>query len=230
MFVRTSIQCDESTHSLAGWNEWGRRSGGSPRLQAMGLRHRPNDGLLALVRPALKRILIYEPYSPHINVGASTLESKPLRQRKALRGNRMSDWHPVPRDHRPGPPRDLSFRARGCSRFPLQILVEPRNCSLQRVDLVFAFGEAVTFSRIVVGVHRASFFLQNLYYLLGFFLRHANIVLALQHQQRRFLIADVLDRRRRFEIRRGLFLDRPSAFSRTAATWDLRVATWCTSR
>ena len=86
------------------------------------------------------------------------------------------------------------WRVRCASLLPHQILVEPRNCSFEGVNLVFAFGETVAFSGIVMRVHRAAFLLQDLHHLLGFFLRNADVVLTLQYQERRLFIADVLDR------------------------------------
>jgi hypothetical protein len=68
----------------------------------------------------------------------------------------------------------------------LQILVEPLDRAPDRVDPIFARPQTMAFVRIVVRVDGLLVLLENLHDLCRLFLGHAQIVIALPHQQRRF--------------------------------------------
>jgi hypothetical protein len=89
----------------------------------------------------------------------------------------------------------LSCLVRCCGALPHKILVEPSDRAPDRVNLVLSFHEAVTFIGMLVNVHRPAFFLKDIDDLLRLLLRHARIVVALEHQQRRLLASNVCDRR-----------------------------------
>src|SRR5438874_7833190 len=65
--------------------------------------------------------------------------------------------------------------------FAHEMLIEPGNRAPDGVDLVLTFHEAVTFIRVIVNIHGASFLLKDIDDLLRLLLRHARVIIALQH-------------------------------------------------
>ncbi len=80
----------------------------------------------------------------------------------------------------------------------LQIFIEPVHSAANRGDLIFALDEAVAFVGIVMCLDLFAVFLEQFDHLLGFFFRHARIVVTLQDQQRRFHVVKIRDRRSGF--------------------------------
>src|SRR5215472_5602750 len=77
----------------------------------------------------------------------------------------------------------------------LQVLLQPFNGAGEFIALMFAFDKTVALLRVVHRIHSSAFRLQYADHLLGFFLRHADVVVTLENEKRSFLISDVLQRR-----------------------------------
>src|SRR5258705_6155998 len=80
---------------------------------------------------------------------------------------------------------------------PLEIFVKPGDGAANGVDLILAFCEAVAFVGVVMRVDDLAVFLKDFDDLLGFFLRDARIVAALEDQKRGLDIVNVGDGRGR---------------------------------
>ena len=69
-----------------------------------------------------------------------------------------------------------------CGACSHEILIEPGDGAPDGVNLVLAFHEAMTFIRVIVNIHDPAFFLEDIDNLLRLLLRHARIIVALQHE------------------------------------------------
>jgi hypothetical protein len=72
----------------------------------------------------------------------------------------------------------------------LQIPLQPGHRPAEFILLMLPLHESMTFFRIIDGVHIPPFRLQKAHHLLRFFLRHTDVVISLQHEQRSGLVSN----------------------------------------